>query len=284
MSSPFATDRFPTAQGDVVVSPLEHASVLLGWDGKAIYVDPTSSAISDERLPQADVVFVTEARFDHLDAVAVARLTRPGTLVVGPPEVAKAIHVDVVLRNGDTSRVLGAVVTAVPMYNVVRGPAPGLRYHDKGRGNGYVFDFDGVRLYVSGDSECTPEMRALRGIDVAFLSVGAPKTMTSAEAAQCVEAFRPKVVFPYHDRRVDLRDLTSALAGTDVEVRQRDFYPRAGRQRDLAFRACAEGRWGLCRDYLDLATTLDPEGEADPRVARARDQIRAWQSPFPPWW
>ena len=277
------SDRFPTAKGPLAVTPLEHASVLLGWDGKAIYVDPTSPAVEHDELPKADVVFVTEARFDHFDAVAVARLTRPGTLVVGPPAVAQKTHVDVVMNDGDTREVDGIVATAVPLYSVLRGPGPGMLYHERGRGHGYLLDLGGTRLYLSGDTECTPEVMALRGVDVAFVAVGPPVAMTTAEAARCVEAFRPRVLFPYHDRHVDLSDLEQTLAGR-VEVRARNFAPRAERWRVDAVRACAEGQIGICRDRLELARYLDPESEQDPRVIRAREQVRAWQSPFPPWW
>ncbi|HEY3819086.1 MAG TPA: MBL fold metallo-hydrolase [Polyangiaceae bacterium] len=283
-TTPRATDRFPTAQGELVVSPLEHASLLFGWAGRAVYVDPTSPAIADAALPRADVIFVTEARFDHLDAVAVARLSRPGTLVVGPPRVAEKVHVDVVMKNGDTRDVLGIVVTAVPMYSVERGPAPGLLYHEKGRGNGYVLDFGGTHVYLSGDTECTPEMMQLQHIDAAFVSLSAPTAMTPAEAVRCITAFQPKVVFPYRDRRVDLSELERGLKGGSVELRERQFYPRPEKWRLDAFQACAEGHFGVCRDHLDMAKALDPAGESDPRVLRARAQVRAWQSPFPAWW
>jgi L-ascorbate metabolism protein UlaG (beta-lactamase superfamily) len=283
-TTPFATDRFETTRGELVIAPLEHASVLFGWDGMAVYVDPTSPALRDTRLPEADVVFVTEARFDHLDAAALARLSRPGLLVVGPPAVAAKTHVDEVMRNGETRRVHGIVVTAVPMYSVERGPAPGALYHDKGSGNGYVLDFGGTRVYLSGDSECTPEMMALEHIDAAFVSVRTPTAMTPSEAVACVGAFKPSVVFPYHDRRMDLSELERGLPDLDVEVRERNFYPRPERWRADALRSCAEGQFGICRDHLDEAEALDPLGESDPRVVRAREQVRAWQSPFPPWW
>jgi len=279
-----ATDRFATAKGELVVSPLEHASLLFGWDGRAFYVDPTSPAIADAKLPRADAIFVTEARFDHLDAVAVARLSRPGTIVVGPPAVAEKIHVDVVLQNGDTREVLGVVAAAVPMYSLERGPGPGLLYHERGRGNGYVLEFAGTRVYLSGDTECTPEMQALRNIDAAFLAVSGPTAMTPSEAVACVEAFRPRVVFPYQDRRVDLSTLESALPGRGVDLRERNFYPRAENWRLDALAACAAGHFGVCRDHLDMAKALDPLGETDPRVVHAREQVRAWQSPFPAWW
>jgi L-ascorbate metabolism protein UlaG (beta-lactamase superfamily) len=279
-----ATDRFATAKGDLVVSPLEHASVLLGWDGKAVYVDPTSQAVASESLPKADVIFVTEDRFDHLDAIAVERLSRPGTIVVGPRSVAEKIHVDIPLQNGDAREVLGIVATAVPMYSLERGPGPGLLYHDRGRGNGYVLDFAGARVYLSGDTECTPEMKALQHIDAAFVSLSAPTAMTPEEAVQCIEAFEPRVVFPYRDRHVDLSALEKALPARGVEVRVRNFYPRAENWRVDALGFCAAGHFGVCRDHLDMAKALDPEGEADPRVVHAREEVRAWQSPFPAWW
>jgi hypothetical protein len=108
--------------------------------------------------------------------------------------------------------------------------------------------------------------------------------MAPGEAARCVAAFAPKVVFPYHDRYVDLRDFEAGLVGTNVELRVRDFYPRPVKLRELAFRSCAEGRWTRCSDFLDEAATLDPRGDDDPRVAHCREQIRAWQRPFPAWW
>ncbi len=285
MTTARATDRFPTAKGELVVSPLEHASLLFGWDGKAVYVDPTSPAVADESLPKADVVFVTEARFDHLDAVAVERVSRPGTIVVGPARVAGTTRVHRIMKNGDAREILGIGVTAVPMYNLERGPAPGLRYHDEGDGNGYLLDFGGTRVYVSGDTECAPETMAIERVDVAFLAVREPIAMTPSEAARCVEAFRPKVVFPYHGAtRENLSELRKAATRAGVDVRERDFHPRPEHWRRNALEACAHGQWGVCRDHLDLAEALDPLGETDPRVVHAREQVRAWQSPFPPWW
>jgi L-ascorbate metabolism protein UlaG (beta-lactamase superfamily) len=222
-ASPRATDHFSTANGPLEVSPLNHASVLFGWSGKSIYVDPTMVALADPSLPKADVVFITDIHPDHLDASAIARIQKDGTLVVGPQAVADAGHVDVVMKNSDARDVAGIGVEAVPMYNLVRGPAPGKLYHDKGRGNGYVLDFAGVRVYLSGDTECTPEMRGLRQIDAAFVCMNLPYTMPPAEALQCVEAFHPKVLFPYHYRGSDLSSL-KGLAGQGVEVRERNWY------------------------------------------------------------
>jgi L-ascorbate metabolism protein UlaG (beta-lactamase superfamily) len=130
------------------------------------------------------------------------------------------------MKNGDTRNVGDLVATAVPMYNLKRGPEAGKLYHDKGRGNGYELDFGGTRVYLSGDTECTPEMKALEKIDVAFVCMNLPYTMPPSEAAECIAAFKPKVVFPYHYRGSDLAELDRGLAGKEgIEIRKRAWYP-----------------------------------------------------------
>jgi L-ascorbate metabolism protein UlaG (beta-lactamase superfamily) len=284
-----ATDRFPTSRGDLVVAPLDHASLLFGWDGKSFYVDPTLRAIGgddgdDVDLPKADVVLLTHGHYDHLDELALSYLTYPGTVVVGPPSIADRVRLGVALREGENATVFGAVVAAVPMYNAERGPVRGLFYHPRGAGNGYVVDFAGARVYVSGDTECTPEVKALERIDVAFLSVSLPTTMGPSEAAECSLAFRPRMLFPYHDRRVDLSGLQAALHGSGIDLRVRNLYPRSTRIRQRGLDGCAHGHFGFCRDMLDRAQYLDPLQESDPDVQRARAQVRAWRAPFPPEW
>lgn len=222
-----ATDHFTTSRGDLGVVPLEHASVLFEWAGAEIYVDPTQSAVADASLPKADIIFVTDIHGDHMDPAALDGLRKPGTQVVGPQAVADKTKVDVVMKNGDTRQIGDLVATAVPMYNLQRGPSPGKLYHDKGRGNGYEIDFRGTRVYLSGDTECTPEMKLLEHIDVAFVCMNLPYTMPATEAEQCVAAFKPKVLFPYHYRGQDLSPL-DALASAGVEVRKRDWYPAKG--------------------------------------------------------
>jgi len=225
--SPRATDHFPTKKGELSVVPLEHASVLFELEGQQIYVDPTASAVADPSLPKADVVFITDIHPDHLDPAGLDKVHKAGTQVVGPQAVADKIHVDVIMVSGDTKQIANVVATAVPMYNLTRGPAPGRLYHDKGRGNGYEFDFGGVRVYLSGDTECTPEMKALTNIDAAFVCMNMPYTMSPSEAAECVAAFKPKVLFPYHYRGSDLSVLDTALAGKGIEIRKREWYPAA---------------------------------------------------------
>jgi L-ascorbate metabolism protein UlaG (beta-lactamase superfamily) len=110
------------------------------------------------------------------------------------------------------------------MYNLKRGPSEGKFYHDKGRGNGYVITYGGLRIYVAGDTEGTPEMRGLKNIDVAFIPMNLPYTMTPEEAAEAVKAFKPKVVYPYHYRESDTRAFASALAGSGIDVRLLNWY------------------------------------------------------------
>jgi L-ascorbate metabolism protein UlaG (beta-lactamase superfamily) len=232
------TDRFPTARGELVVTLLDRGTVLLGWDDKAIYVDPTSAAVEDASLPRADVIFITHDHYDACDAVAVSRLEEPATVVVAPPSVVRKTRVDVVLRNGDARDVAGLGVVAVPMYNVRRGPGPDLLYHPVGRGDGYVLDLAGTRVYFSGDTECTPEMKALEGVDIAFVSVGLPYTMGADEAAECLAAMHPRVAFPYRQTRPS-PELVRALAGSGIDVREREGSQREG----VARRLFGAGHW-----------------------------------------
>lgn len=284
------TDHFATASGDLAIVPLEHATLLFVWRGLAIYVDPwtadldeiTNTAPDPASLPMADFVLVTDPHYDHYDPFIVARVKKPGTVVVGPPSVNARAPVDVVMGEGDArSLSSGLEVTAVPAYSLVRGPKPGLLYHDRGKAVGYVLDFEGTRLYVSSDSECTPEVRALAKIDVAFVSLNVPYAMTPAEATTCVAAFRPKVVFPYAYRHADPSAMDRALLGPGIEVRRREFYPRAADARARAYAALNHGMWGAADDLLDYAALLDPAGEADWRVQWTRQWLREYESPWP---
>jgi len=225
-----ATDTFTTAKGDLEVTPIFHATVLLEVAGQAIYLDPFSKG-DFTGLPRADFVLITDVHFDHLDVKALDAVVKPETRIVAPPAVAAELKGRanlIVLENGKKQSLGLFDVEAVPMYNLERGPAPGKRYHDKGRGNGYVLTVGDKRLYFSGDTECTPEMKALTSIDVAFVCMNLPYTMPPREAAACVNAFKPRVLFPYHHAvpggaSSNLDELTAALdprAGVEVRIRK----------------------------------------------------------------
>lgn len=210
--------------GDLTVQPMYHATVALTAGGKTWVVDPWSKAPASD--VKADVVLITDVHFDHLDPAAIAAVTKEGTVVVAPKAVADEgkQKVDVVIANGETKEVAGVQVTAVPMYNLQRGPEPGKLFHDKGRGNGYVLAIGGQKVYIAGDTECTDEMKALKDITVAFVPMNLPYTMTEDEAAGCVKAFAPKVVYPFHYAGSDLTKFQAAV-GTAADVRIRDWYP-----------------------------------------------------------
>ena len=130
------------------------------------------------------------------------------------------------IANGETKTINGVSIEAVPMYNLQRGPSAGQLFHTKGRGNGYVVTVGGKRLYFAGDTECVPEMKALKNIDVAFIPMNLPYTMPPSEAAECVKAFKPKIAYPYHYMGSDLKQFEDALKGSGVEVRVRDWYAK----------------------------------------------------------
>jgi L-ascorbate metabolism protein UlaG (beta-lactamase superfamily) len=196
----------------------------LGFDGKTIVLDPWSQAPAGW-LPKADLVLVTDIHPDHFDKEALAAVRKEGTVFVSPEVVRKELPEAKVVKNGEKLELLGVTIRAVPMYNLKRGPEPGKLYHDKGRGNGYLLTFGDKTLYFSGDTECTPEMKALKNIDIAFVCMNLPYTMPVDEAVECVKAFKPKVVIPFHYRGSDTRAFQQGLSATpEIEVRLRDFY------------------------------------------------------------
>ncbi len=212
-------------QGDIRITPIRHASVMLQFNDKIIHVDPWSQG-NYSGLPQADLILITDIHGDHMDPKAIAQLKKADTKIVAPAAVQETVTEAEVIQNGETKTVLGIQVEAVPMYNLERGPKPGTLYHDKGRGNGYVLTLGGKRMYFSGDTACVPEVKKLKKIDVAFLTMNLPYTMPPNEAAACVKAFRPKIVYPYHYRGSDLKVFKRALRKYEeiVVVRLRDWY------------------------------------------------------------
>jgi L-ascorbate metabolism protein UlaG (beta-lactamase superfamily) len=222
-----APQIFPTAAGDVKVTPLYHASTLIEAGGKTIYLDPSKPA-KFVGSPKADLILITDIHPDHMDPASIAEISKAGTDILAAPAVVATVTTAKPIANGETKTWQGWTIEAIPAYNLnlTRGPAPGKLFHDKGRGNGYVLTYGGVRFYFSGDTEGVPEMRDLKNIDVAFVCMNLPYTMPPDEAAEAVKAFRPKVVIPYHYRGSDLTVFQKRLEGTGIEVRLLDWYPR----------------------------------------------------------
>jgi L-ascorbate metabolism protein UlaG (beta-lactamase superfamily) len=219
-----APQTFPTAAGDVKITPLYHASTLIEAGGKVIYLDPANPAKLGS-LPKADLILITDIHGDHMDPGSIAAISKPGTEILAPPAVVKTVTTAKPIANGESKTWQGFSIEAIPAYNLKRGPAPGQLFHDKGRGNGYVLTYGGKRFYFSGDTEGVPEMRALKNIDVAFVCMNLPYTMPPEEAADAVKAFHPKIVIPYHYRGSDLSVFKKGLDGTGIEVRELNWYP-----------------------------------------------------------
>lgn len=226
---PGSADGIPTEDGPLKIYPINHATLAFQWKDKTIYVDPVGGAKAFRGLPRPDLILITDIHGDHLSKETVAELAGPQTKLLGPPAVVDQLPSDLrsratTLANGQTQELLGIRVEAVPAYNLT---ADRLKFHAKGRGNGYVLGLGGKRIYLSGDTEGVPEMLALKNIDVAFVCMNLPYTMNVEQAAQAVRAFKPKVIYPYHCRGSDLEKFKE-LVGTDsgIEVRLRDWYPK----------------------------------------------------------
>jgi len=195
-------DTIPATDGDIHITPIMRMSVQVEYAGTVIHVDPMGKNDYSQAKP-ADLILVTDIHPDSYDPDQIAKIRKAGAPVVMPPAVAKLASSRItapttVASNGETVTVGSIRIEAVPMYNVQRGPKPGEAYQPKGRGNGYIVTLGGKRLYFAGKTECTPEMKALRDIEVAFVPLQMPETMPPFEAGECVKAFQPKIVYAYH--------------------------------------------------------------------------------------
>jgi L-ascorbate metabolism protein UlaG (beta-lactamase superfamily) len=218
-------DTEQTSMGPLKITPITHATVMLEVNGQVWYIDPYSKA-DYSSLPKADVILITDIHGDHMDPAAIAAVKKSSTFIIAPEGVVKTVTDARVLNNGDSGALNGINIEAVPAYNLTRGPEAGKLYHDKGRGNGYVLTFGDKRVYFSGDTEVIPEMKALKNIDIAFVCMNLPYTMTPEEAAEGVKAFQPKIVYPYHYRGSDVAAFQKALQGQNIDVRLREWYPQ----------------------------------------------------------
>jgi L-ascorbate metabolism protein UlaG (beta-lactamase superfamily) len=220
------SDTIPASGGDITITPLNHATLQIKHGTHVIDVDPVGQA-DYTGLAAPTLILITDIHGDHLDPATVDKIKQPTTKIVTPAAAAPKLQGDkVVIANGETKTVDGIAIEAVAMYNLQRGPSAGTFYHDKTRGNGYILTLGGKRVYIAGDTECTPEMKALKNIDVAFMPMNLPYTMPPSEAADCAKAFRPKIVYPYHYRGQKPEEFADALKGTGIDVRLRDWYAK----------------------------------------------------------
>ena len=223
----------PEATGDVVITPISHATMALEWDGEIVYTDPVGGAEVFEGIPTPDIILITDIHGAHLSAETLEAVAGPETIVFMPQAVADlledtTIENIAIITNGEKVEMGSFSIEAIPMYNL---PESDDSRHTKGRGNGYVLERTGTRVYIAGDTADIPEMRALENIDIAFVPMNLPFTMSVEDAADATIEFAPKKAYPYHYRSRDgLSDVEEFkrivnVADPTIEVVLLNWYP-----------------------------------------------------------
>ncbi len=218
-----AFDTFRTSAGEVEMHFIGHGSLMFRVNNYVIHVDPVKSSGSYEKMPKADLILVTHEHYDHLDPDLVAQLRKDQTIMLSTDKVASQVKWAKVMKAGDQTTAGPVSIEAVPAYNIVNMRAQGQPFHPKGSGIGFILTIGDKRIYVAGDTENTPEMKALKNIDVAFLPVNLPYTMTPEMAADAVNAFKPGILYPYHYGDTNTDRIIALLKDTGIEVRIRDL-------------------------------------------------------------
>jgi len=216
-----AVDIITTQAGDVEMYFIGHGTLMFTTGDYAIHIDPVRSSGNYEKLPKADLILVTHEHYDHLDKNLIEVLRKEETVMLCNAASAEVVSWAQVMKAGDMKVINKITIEAVPAYNIVNMRSPGQPFHPKGVGIGFIITIGGVRYYVAGDTENTPEMKALKNIDVAFLPMNLPYTMTPEMVADAVRAFMPKILYPYHYGETDTDRIVSLLSDTDIEVRIR---------------------------------------------------------------
>lgn len=209
---------------EIVLTFFKHASLSIQTGGKYIYVDPVSGYADYGQLPKADLVLITHSHYDHLDRAAIDSLTDRNSLIVCDKTSSEAFDGDCItmIPGLDSDPRPYVHIEAIAAYNTTPEHQ---QFHPREREDcGYILTIGGTRIYIAGDTEPTPEMKALRNIDVAFLPVNQPYTMTVDQAVEAVEAIRPSIFYPYHyggvEEKTDIDRLARLLDGiTEVRIR-----------------------------------------------------------------
>jgi L-ascorbate metabolism protein UlaG (beta-lactamase superfamily) len=217
-------DIIKTSNGDLKITFVGHGTLMFTFGGKTIHVDPVGREADYTMMPKADLIIITHEHGDHLDPLAIEIIRQENTELVLTKACAEKIDGGIVMQNGDVKTVGGLKIEAIPAYNIVHKRSNGEPYHPKGVGNGYVITFGDKKVYVAGDTENTPEMKALKNIDIAFLPMNVPYTMTPEMVADAAKAFEPKILYPYHYSQTNPQKLVELLKDSkSTEVRIRDM-------------------------------------------------------------
>lgn len=216
-------DDINTSAGVVEMHFIGHSSLMFNTGGYIIYMDPVRSSGNFDNLPKADLILVTHEHYDHLDPNLIKDLSKKETIVICNMNSAKKLSGATIMKAGDRKEIKNIVIEVVPAYNIVNERAPGQPFHPKGEGIGFVLSIGGKRFYIAGDTENTPEMKSLKNIDVAFLPMNLPYTMTPAMVADAAKAFRPGILYPYHTTDTNTAEILKLLKNSGIEVRIRNL-------------------------------------------------------------
>jgi len=220
----FETDTLMTSMGDLTITFIGHGTLFFTFGGKVIHVDPWTQLADYSRLPAAELIMITHEHRDHLDAEAIEGVRTDSTVVVYTELCAEQVSGGIIMKNGDVDTVQGIPVEAVAAYNIVHKRQSGQPYHPPGIGNGYILTFGDLRVYVAGDTENIPEMKILEDIDVAFLPMNLPYTMTPGMVADAARALKPAILYPYHYGDTNVAQLIELLKDVpEIEVRIRQM-------------------------------------------------------------
>lgn len=218
----FEEDTFQTSQGELKITFIAHATLIFNFGGKIIHVDPVGRYADYSTLPKADLILITHEHGDHLDPRAIELIRTDKTDIVLTEKCIEKVKGGIIMNNGDVKTVQGLKIEAVPAYNIVHRRTNGLPFHPKGIGNGYVITFADKKVYVAGDTENIPEMKQLKNIDIAFLPMNLPYTMTPEMVADAAKTIRPKILYPYHYGDTDTSKIVELLKNEkNIEVRIR---------------------------------------------------------------
>lgn len=219
----FESDTIKTVKGDLIITFVGHGTLMMSWGGKIIHVDPFSTMADYKKMPKADLILITHEHSDHFDLKAIELIKTAKTKIVATENVAQQMSNVIMMKNGDVQILEDLRVEAVPAYNIVHMREPGNPFHPKGVGNGYILTFGDKRVYIAGDTENIPEMKKLTGIDIAFLPMNLPYTMTPEMVADAAKAFQPKILYPYHYGETDPAKLSALLKdekGIEIRIRK----------------------------------------------------------------
>ena len=218
----FEEDIIKTSAGDLKITFIGHGTLMFTFGGKVIHIDPVSREADYTKLPKADLILVTHEHGDHLDSQVIKLLRTDKTTLVLTELCAKKVEGGFVMKNGDSKTAAGFKIEAVPAYNIVHKRESGVPFHPKGDGNGYIITFGDKKVYVAGDTENTSEMKKLKLIDIAFLPMNLPYTMSPEMVADAARAFKPKILYPYHTGDTDTSIIVELLKDIkEIEVRIR---------------------------------------------------------------